>query len=48
MNILKYIIFGLSVIIILGILISGCDNFRCYPEYDPRGNYIGIKCGGEF
>lgn len=45
---LKYIIFVIGFIIILGVLISGCDNLKCYPEFDLNGKYIGIKCGGKF
>lgn len=48
-QILKYIIIiVLGITIILGVLLSGCDNLKCYPEFDINGQYIGIKCGGKW
>jgi len=47
-KILKYIIFVIGAIIILSVVFSGCDNLKCYPHYDVRGNYIGFKCGDKF
>lgn len=47
-KVLEYIILALGIIIISGILLSGCDIVKCYPEFDMDGSYIGINCGGEF
>ena len=47
-NVLKYIIFVIGIIIISGVLLSGCDNLKCYPQFDLNGKYIGLKCGREF
>jgi hypothetical protein len=47
-KILKYVIFGIATIIIVGVLLSssGCDNLKCRP--DARSGYFGLICGGEF
>lgn len=47
-KIFKYIIFSIGIIIIIGILFSGCDIIKCYPQFDANGQYIGIKCGGKW
>ena len=47
-DILKIIIFLLGGIIIFGILISGCDIIKCYPQFDVDKGYVGMKCGGEW
>jgi len=47
-NIVRYVILIGGSIFILSILLSGCDNLKCYPEFDINGIYIGIKCGGQF
>jgi len=47
-DIIKIIIFLLGGIIIFGILVSGCEKIRCYPQFDVNKGYIGFKCGGEF
>jgi len=50
-KLIKYIapiIILIGGIIIFGILISGCDIIKCYPQFDIDGSYIGFKCGGEF
>jgi len=47
-DIIKVIVFILGGIIIFGILISGCEKIRCYPQFDANKGYVGMKCGGEF
>jgi len=44
----KTIGFLIIIGIITGLLLSGCDIIKCYPEFDINGQYIGIKCGGKF
>ena len=47
-NVIDYVAFTSIIIIILGILLSGCDNLKCHPQFDIDGKYIGIVCGGDF
>jgi len=45
---LKIIVFTIGIFILLSVLFSGCDKLRCYPEYSPKGNYLGFKCEGDW
>lgn len=47
-DILTYIVFGIGFVLLIGLVLGGCDNLRCYPDFDINGQYIGIKCGGEW
>lgn len=47
-KILKIVIFVLGGIIILGILISGCDKLKCHPTINIKDKGIGFSCGGEW
>lgn len=46
----EYIVFIIGAIIIISVSVSlsGCDYLKCYPKFDLNGQYIGIKCGGEW
>ena len=46
MKSLKYIIFGIVIVVV--VLLVGCDNLKCYPEFDLSGDYMGFKCDGKF